>query len=432
MDVTGQGGSGLTQAERIALFERARIALPEEFAVILENVVQTGTIPLADIDRHFPADSSNGDRTRFQGLLKRFKIKVIRYRVEQHVRPSELTEPQRTALLERYHPLVKYVVDRIASGLPKNVERGDLMNTAVIGLFEALEKYDASRGTKFETYAIWWIRGAVLDELRTMDWASRTTRRKAREVEKATQALEQKLGRPAADREVAEAMNMALRRFLAIKEEIRGLVLLSLDQSLQIDDEHDLDNLANLIEDAHAGDPVERMQEQEESLAMCRLIQRLPPEHRIVMALYYYEELSLKEIGEVMSISESRVSQLHIRAILFLQRWLWSKDQRTAKAVRKNRRRTAHVSTISNAQSLDAIRRRNGDSPAVTAETDHWLDYRKKAWLADRLRELGKRKYASLAREIETEATPKSAMLAVIDHFLLAQALRIKFGGIVE
>jgi RNA polymerase sigma factor for flagellar operon FliA len=221
--------------------------------------------------------------------------------------------------LKRYFPLVKYVVDKIATGLPKSIERDDLTNTAMIGLFDALEKYDEGRGTKFETYAIWRIKGAVLDELRSLDWASRTTRRKAREVERVCQALDQKLGRAATEQEMADAMGLSLHEFVRVLEEVRGTVLLSLDQSLQIDDDHDLAGLADMIEDKTVEDTLAQIEEEESRRVLMNLINGLTEQERLVVALYSYEEMTLKEIGEALQISESRVSQIHTKAILRLK-----------------------------------------------------------------------------------------------------------------
>ena len=223
------------------------------------------------------------------------------------------------AALKRYFPLVKYVVDKIAAGLPKSIERDDLINTAMIGLFDALEKYDESRGTKFETYAIWRIKGAVLDELRSMDWASRTTRRKARTIEQACQRLDQKLGRAATEQEMADEMKLSLHEFLRLLEEVRGTVLLSLDQAMQVDDDHDLAGLADVIEDKSALNMLEELEDAEYRDKLLELINHLSEQERLVVALYYYEEMTLKEIGMALRISESRVSQIHTKAILRLK-----------------------------------------------------------------------------------------------------------------
>ena len=235
--------------------------------------------------------------------------------VLQHPQTGE----SRDTALRRYFPLVKYVVDRIAAGLPKSIDRDDLINTALIGLFDALEKYDSDRGTKFETYAIWRIRGAVLDELRSMDWASRTTRRKAREIERISQQLDQKMGRGATEHELADAMGLSLHEFMRQLEEVRGTVLLSLDQSHQVDDEHDIAGLADMIEDSAVEDSLSILEREESRHVLLDLVNALTEQERLVVALYYYEEMTLKEIGEALNISESRVSQIHTKAILRLK-----------------------------------------------------------------------------------------------------------------
>lgn len=232
---------------------------------------------------------------------------------------APLAEREREASLRRYAPLVKYVVDRIATSLPKSIEKEDLINTAIIGLFDALEKYDPKRGTKFETYAIWRIKGAVLDELRSMDWVSRTTRRKARNLERVCSALDQKLGRAATEVEIAKEMNISLRELMRLIEEVRGTVILSLDQSVPVDEDHDLSGLADMIEDDDAPDALNLIEEEENKNILLSAINNLSEQERLVVALYYYEEMTLKEIGETLHISESRVSQIHTKAITRLR-----------------------------------------------------------------------------------------------------------------
>ncbi len=231
--------------------------------------------------------------------------------------PNQLAEEERAKAeaLQKYAPLVKYVVDKIASTLPKSIDKEDLIHTAVIGLFDALDRYDEARGTKFETYAVWRIKGAVLDELRSLDWASRSTRRKAREIEKASQQLEQRLGRAATEREVADALELPLGEYSRLVDEVRGATLLSLDQTLPVDDDHDLAGLAEVIEDASAVNVLHCIEEEESRGLLLEAINGLLEQERLVIALYYYEEMTLKEIGETLGISESRVSQIHTKAI---------------------------------------------------------------------------------------------------------------------
>jgi RNA polymerase sigma factor for flagellar operon FliA len=221
----------------------------------------------------------------------------------------------RTEAVRRYAPLVKHVVDRIAVGLPKVVDMDDLMNAAIIGLLDALDKYDESKGTKFETYAVWRIRGAVLDELRTLDWASRSLRRKARAIEKMQKELVQKLGRPATDMEIAEAMGMDPHDLYRVMEDVKGTVFYSLDQTGAEDERGSVTGLMESIEDTNAPDPLADLETSEMKEQLLHAINRLPEQERLVMAFYYYEEITLKEIGETLRISESRASQVHSRAL---------------------------------------------------------------------------------------------------------------------
>lgn len=231
--------------------------------------------------------------------------------------PRGLSKSQRTRELafRKYAHLVKYVVDKIAAGLPKSVETEDLTNAAVIGLFDAMEKYDKSKGTKFETYAVWRIRGAVLDELRALDWASRTTRRKAKQVDRVCQQLDQKYGRAASEDEIAREMNMSTRDLSQLMGEVRRVSVLSLNQTISSEDERELAGLAEVIEDVKSADPSQRVEMDEAKEVLLEAVNRLPEQERLVIALYYYEEMTLKEIGETLRISESRVSQIHTKAI---------------------------------------------------------------------------------------------------------------------
>jgi len=235
--------------------------------------------------------------------------------------PARLTPEERTKAeaLRKYAPLVKYVVDKAASTLPKSIDKEDLLHTAIIGLYDALEKFDAERGTKFETYAVWRIKGAVLDELRSLDWASRSTRRRAREIERVSQRLEQNLGRAASEQEIASELKLPLREYSRLLEDVRGATLLSLDQTVSIDDEHDLSGLAEAIEDPTAENALVDIEDRESKRLLLGAINELLEQERLVLALYYYEEMTLKEIGETLSISESRVSQIHTKAITRLR-----------------------------------------------------------------------------------------------------------------
>ncbi|MGH7681584.1 MAG: FliA/WhiG family RNA polymerase sigma factor [Candidatus Eiseniibacteriota bacterium] len=228
-------------------------------------------------------------------------------------------ERQKEVALTKYAPLVKYVVDRLALHLPKSVERDDLVSAAIIGLFDALEKYDASKGTKFETYAIWRIRGAILDELRSLDWASRSIRRKARNVEEVARDLGQRLGRAATEEEVAEALNLSPVELSRLLDEVHGTALLSLSKSVSSDEDQDFIQLEDIVDDPSHRDALDQIETDEAREVLLETIDGLPEQQRLVVALYYYEEMTLKEIGEALHISESRVSQIHTRAVKTLK-----------------------------------------------------------------------------------------------------------------
>jgi RNA polymerase sigma factor for flagellar operon FliA len=210
---------------------------------------------------------------------------------------------------------MKYVVDRVASNVPKYVEREDLLNAAALGLFDALEKYDSGKGTKFETYAVWRIRGAVLDELRSMDWASRSVRRKARQLDIMTRDMDQRLGRAASDEELADVMDMSASEMARLLDEVRGVVLLSLNHSGAETEEGNSGGLAEVIEDPNAADALDEIEQLQLSDLLVDVISDLTEQEKLVLALYYYEEMNLKEIGQTLDISESRVSQIHTKAI---------------------------------------------------------------------------------------------------------------------
>jgi len=228
-------------------------------------------------------------------------------------------ERQKEVALSRYAPLVKYVVDRLALHLPKSVERDDLISAAIIGLSDALEKYDASKGTKIETYAIWRIRGAILDELRSLDWASRSIRRKARNVEEVARELGQRLGRAATEEEVADALNLSPVELSRLLDEVHGTALLSLSKSVSSDEDQDFIQLEDIVDDPTHRDALDQIETDEAREVLLETIDGLPEQQRLVVALYYYEEMTLKEIGEALHISESRVSQIHTRAVKTLK-----------------------------------------------------------------------------------------------------------------
>ena len=217
-------------------------------------------------------------------------------------------------LLTRFAPLVRHVVERIATTLPKNVDHEDLYSAGVLGLLDAHAKFDPRKGVKFETYAVWRIKGAVLDQLRALDWVSRSMRRKARNLDGVTRKLDQKLGRAATEEEVAKEMKLTRTDYYRLLDHVRGAVLVSLDESRSGEDQEP-STLADHLADPNALDIEGRLEAEQVRVVMLRTLDQLPEQERLVVSLYYYEHLTLNEIGRALGISESRVSQVHTRAM---------------------------------------------------------------------------------------------------------------------
>jgi len=217
-------------------------------------------------------------------------------------------------LLKRFAPLVRHVVERVASTLPRNVDHEDLYSAGVLGLLDAHAKFDPKKGVKFETYAVWRIKGAVLDQLRALDWVSRSMRRKARNLDGVTRKLDQKLGRAASEEEVAREMKMSRPDFYRLLDHVRGAVLVSLDESRSGEDQEP-STLADHLPDPNALDVEARLEESQAHAVILKTLDQLPEQERLVVALYYYERMTLSEIGRALGISESRVSQVHSRAM---------------------------------------------------------------------------------------------------------------------
>jgi RNA polymerase sigma factor for flagellar operon FliA len=226
----------------------------------------------------------------------------------------------RETIILRYAPLVKYVAGRVAIGLPSNVEFDDLVSFGVFGLMDAIEKFDPSRGIKFETYAIARIRGAILDGLRSNDWVPRSVRQKARELERTCVELENRLGHSASDEEICDAMGITANDFYQLLSEVSCTTLSSLDELWLVhSNDDDSVRMMDLVPNQESEDPLFQVEMDEMKSTLAGAIDSLPERERMVIALYYYEGLTLKEIGEIMEISESRVSQIHTKAVFRLR-----------------------------------------------------------------------------------------------------------------
>ncbi len=225
----------------------------------------------------------------------------------------------RDMFVKQYAPLVKYVAGKVAIGMPHNVEFDDLVGFGVFGLFDAIEKFDPEKHVKFKTYAVTRIRGAIFDELRSIDWVPRSVRQKSREIEDTIHRLEASLGRSASDEEVAKELNMDLEEFQKTMMKISGTSILSLNDVWYNDDENDKVTIVDSIESPNSMNPDTIVEKEEIKRVIVEAINELPEKEKKVLVLYYYEDLTLKEIGKVLDVTESRISQLHTKAIMRLR-----------------------------------------------------------------------------------------------------------------
>jgi RNA polymerase sigma factor for flagellar operon FliA len=225
----------------------------------------------------------------------------------------------RDRLILTYAPLVKFVAGRLGSGLPAHVDEGDLVSYGLLGLIGAIERYDPEREIKFETYAISRIKGAIIDELRALDWVPRSVRTRARDIERAIADLERRLHRAPTDEEIAEKLGITDGELEESLTEISRTSIAALDELWTATAGGDQVALIDTIEDTSGPDPQGALAQTELKEALGEAIARLPEREKLVVTLYYYEELTLREIGEVLGVTESRVSQLHTKAILRLK-----------------------------------------------------------------------------------------------------------------
>jgi len=225
----------------------------------------------------------------------------------------------RDTLIKQYAPLVKYVAGKISVGMPQNVDFDDLVGFGVFGLFDAIEKFDPEKHVKFKTYAVTRIRGAIFDELRSIDWVPRSVRQKTREIEDTIQSLEASLGRSASDDEIAKAMNMSRAQYNQVVLKVRGTSILSLNDVWFTGDDSDKVSIQDSIESPISLQPDSIAEKDEIRRVIVQAINELPDKEKKVLVLYYYEDLTLKEIGKVLEVTESRISQLHTKAIMRLR-----------------------------------------------------------------------------------------------------------------
>jgi len=227
-------------------------------------------------------------------------------------------EKAKEALLVAYLPVVKQVASRMKMSLPHSVNLDDIVGSGILGLINSVENFNPELGFKFETYAIPRIRGAILDGLRDFDWVPRSIRAKEKLLESTVTALETELGRIPSDEEIAERLDLTMSEYHKLVDDVSATTLLSFDRPLGSEGESG-GSLYDLVADAGGDNPLDLMERKEIKSLVIELINRLPEQEKLVIALYYYEELTLKEIGKVLDISESRVSQIHTKIILSMK-----------------------------------------------------------------------------------------------------------------
>jgi RNA polymerase sigma factor for flagellar operon FliA len=238
---------------------------------------------------------------------------------KQSSRQGKLSTAERDQLIIQYAPWVKFIAMRMAGKLPSHIQAEDLISAGIIGLIDALDKFNPAREVQFKTYAHIRIQGAMKDELRALDWASRSMRQKVKRLEHAYAILEQELGRPPSSEEVANSLGIERDEFEEMLDDVKGTSLVSLEELGQGPASEDKTNLLEALLTREDQDPLEVLNLQDLKKALSLAIAELPEKERLVLSLYYFEELTMKEVGKVLNLTESRISQLHTQTVLRLR-----------------------------------------------------------------------------------------------------------------
>ena len=253
------------------------------------------------------------------GMTRQHSPKFKDYTKAYFSLDSQLTPEKRNELILTYTPLIKYIASRLAARLPPQVALDDLVSCGVIGLIDAIDKFDRSKNVQFKTYAEFRIKGSMLDELRSLDWVPRSIRKKSHELEKTYSDLEKKLGRPATDEETARAMNLSLESFHKLLDQTKSVSFLDIEMLRQKNPEtFNQDSLIDAFS-ANSKDPFTKINLSQVRILIARAIDELPEKEKLTVSLYYFDELTMKEIGKVMGYTESRISQMHSKAMYRLR-----------------------------------------------------------------------------------------------------------------
>ncbi len=235
-----------------------------------------------------------------------------------HRYKSEANPSARERLILQYSPLVKYVAGRVSVGLPATIEHADLVSYGMFGLIDAIEKFDLAKGVKFETYAITRIRGAIIDELRSIDWIPRSVRTKARDVEQAMTSLELRLRRTPSEQELADELSIGVKELRVMLTQVSLVSVVALDESFGGEDS-ERQSLIDTLQDPRSPDPEATFEDAEMRAMLGEALNRMAEREKTVLVLYYFEGMTLAQIGQVLGVSESRVCQMHTKSVLGLR-----------------------------------------------------------------------------------------------------------------
>jgi len=240
--------------------------------------------------------------------------------IQAKQRAEEIPANIKEQIILEHASLIRYIVNRMAVRLPSHIDLEDLHNTGVIGLIDAIEKYDPGKNCKFKTYAEFRIKGAILDQLRSLDWVPRSVRQKGRKLEAAYGEVEQRLGRSAHDQEVADSMGMPISKFHELLNQVRGISMINLEEIRGTgSDGERTGGYADIVEDVRSENPFASFKLSEMKEIVANTIGTLPEKERLVISFYYYDDLNMKEIGNILGITESRVCQIHTKSVLRLR-----------------------------------------------------------------------------------------------------------------